>query len=317
MTKATGSLKVLITCPPMLRNLPEFRPRFEERGIALEAPDVVQTLSEPELVRLVPGCDGWIIGDDPATRAVFTAGKAGRLRAAVKWGVGVDNVDFVAARELGLPISNTPQMFGAEVADVAVGYVIALARHLVAIDRGVRAGSWPKPSGISLGGRTAALVGCGDIGRSTAKRLLAADMRVLVYDPVLAAANVPAGAELVRWPERVEEADFIVLTCALTRENRHMINAELLRRSRRGVRIVNVARGPLIDEPALVQALQSGQVSAAALDVFEDEPLPADSPLRKLDSCIFGSHNGSNTVDAVRRASERAIDLLFGFLNIS
>ena len=308
---------MLVTCPPMLRNLDEFRPRFEERAIDVAAPTVVQTLTEPELIELLPGCDGWIIGDDPATRAVFAAGKAGRLKAAVKWGVGVDNVDLEAAGELGIPVANTPCMFGKEVADLAVGYVTALAREFVAIDRGVRGGGWPKPTGISLEGRTVALVGYGDIGRNTARRLLAAEMRVLAYDPILESSTPPPAIEVAAWPDRVEEADFIVLTCALTPKTRHILDSTTFSRLRPGVRVVNVARGALIDESALVTALESGQVSAAALDVFEDEPLPGDSPMRRFDRCILGSHNGSNTVDAVRRASERAIELLFGFLGVS
>jgi phosphoglycerate dehydrogenase-like enzyme len=310
-------MRVLITCPPMLRDLDAMRPRFTQHAIALETPAVVQILSEPELIRLVPQCDGWIIGDDPATRAVFAAGKAGRLKAAVKWGVGVDNVDFAAAGEFGIPVTNTPAMFGREVADLAMGYVTALARQFVAIDRGVRAGAWPKPAGISLAGRTAALVGYGDIGRHTARRLLAAEMRVIVYDPAWTAGDTAAGIEIAQWPERVGEADFVVLACALTRENRHLIDGAALARMRPGVRIVNVSRGPLIDEPALAAALERQHVAAAALDVFEEEPPPAASPLRRFEQCVFGSHNGSNTVDAVRRASDRAIELLFGFLKIS
>ena len=310
-------MKVLVTCPPMLRALEEFRPRFEQRGIELQAPDVVQTLTESELGRIVPDGDGWIIGDDPATRAVFAAGKAGRLRAAVKWGVGVDNVDAAAARELGITVANTPGMFGKEVADLAVGYVTALARQFVAVDRGVRAGCWPKPSGISLEGRTVALVGYGDIGSNVARRLLAADMRVVAYDPVLSESQPPPGIAVANWPARVNEADFIVMTCALTRDNRQMLNGDILSGTRPGVRVVNVSRGGLIDERALVAAIESGQVAAAALDVFEDEPLPVDSPMRRFEQCILGSHNGSNTVDAVRRASNHAIDLLFGFLGVA
>jgi D-3-phosphoglycerate dehydrogenase len=278
---------------------------------------VVQTLAEAELLELVPRFDGWIIGDDPATAAVFEAGVRGRLRAAVKWGVGVDNVDFAAARRLGLPIANTPGMFGAEVADVALGYVIALARHLVAIDRGVRAGGWPKPRGTSLRGATVALAGLGDIGAHTAVRLLACEMRVIGYDPYADPARVPAGVARAVWPERVEEADFIVLTCALTPETRHMLSGEVLARVRPGVRVVNVARGPLVDERALAAALADGRVAAAALDVFETEPLPAASPLRGMEQCVFGSHNGSNTAEAVRRTSQRAIELLFGMLGVS
>ena len=307
-------MKVLVTCPPMVRMIEEFRPRFAALGVEVDAPAVVQTLPEAELIQMLPAYDGWIIGDDPATRAVFAAGMAGKLRAAVKWGVGVDNVDFVAARELGLPITNTPGAFGGEVADVAVAYVIMLARELMTIDRGVRAGGWPKPAGISLAGKTVGLVGFGDIGRNVGKRLAAADMRLIAYDPGLSEA--PPIAELAAWPARVEECDFLVFTCALTPKNCHMLNADVLARARRGVRVVNVARGPLIDEAALIAALGSGQVRSAALDVFEVEPLPTDSPLRAIEQCVFGSHNGSNTVDAVRRTSERAIGLLAGFLGL-
>ena len=186
---------------------------------------MVQTLSEAELLELVPECDGWIIGDDPATREVFTAGKAGSLKAAVKWGVGVDNVDFESARELGIAIANTPGMFGKEVADLAMGYVTALARGFVQIDRGVRSGSWPKPSGISLEGRTVALVGYGDIGRNTARRLHGggdAGRRLRSADRTLPIP--PPGIDVAVWPDRLDEADFIVLTCALTKDNRRMLN---------------------------------------------------------------------------------------------
>ncbi len=299
----------------MVRMIDAFRPRFAALGVDVDAPAVVQTMPESELIKLLPQYDGWIIGDDPATRAVFAAGMAGKLRAAVKWGVGVDNVDFVAARELGLPIINTPGAFGGEVADVAVAYVIMLARELSVIDRGVRAGTWPKPAGISLAGKTAGLIGFGDIGSNIGRRLAAADMKILAYDPALTAA--PENVEVAQWPARVEEADFLVFSCALTPKNRHMLDAGVLSRVKAGVRIVNVARGPLIDEGALVAALQSGRVHSAALDVFEIEPLPADSPLRAMERCVFGSHNGSNTVDAVIRTSERAIGLLAGFLGIA
>lgn len=310
-------MKVLITCPPMLRAIDSFRPLFAARGIEITTPNVVQILSESELIELVPQFDGWIIGDDPATARVFTAGKAGRLKAAVKWGVGVDNVDFAACKTLGIPISNTPGMFGREVADIAVGYVIALARQTFAIDRAGKAGGWIKPAGISLAGKTVALAGFGDIGRNTAKRLLAAEMKVIAYDPYYKVFPGLESVESANWPARVEEADFIVMTCALTPENRHMLSADVLAKTKRNVRVVNVARGPLIDEAALAASIASGQVHSAALDVFEVEPLPADSGLRAFgDRCLFGSHNSSNTVDAVERTSLKAIDLMAGFLGL-
>ena len=309
-------MKILVTCPPMLGMIDSFRHIFEEKGIELSAPNVVQTLSVEELKEIVPQHDGWIIGDDPATREVFEAGKAGNLKAAVKWGIGVDNVDFDACKDLNIPIINTPDMFGREVADIAMGYVVALARETFEIDRAVRDGKWIKPRGISLSGKKVALIGFGDIGQSTAKRLLALDMDVIAYDPF--ADNNPNLPEVERevWPTRVEEADFIVVTCSLTKSSFHMVNADVFKQAKDGVRVVNVGRGPIIDETSLEDALKSGKVYSAALDVFEVEPLPMDSYLRTHPHCIFGSHNASNTADAVERTSHIAIDKLFNFLNV-
>ena len=310
-------MKILVTCPPMLGMIESFLPVFAAKGIEVTAPNVVQTLSIEELKALVPQHDGWIIGDDPATREVFTAGKAGNLKAAVKWGIGVDNVDFEACRELDIPIINTPNMFGGEVADIAMGYVIALARETFQIDDGVRQGQWPKPRGISLSGKTVALVGYGDIGKNTAKRLLAADMRVIAYDPVAEPDQNLSAVEMATWPERVEEADFIIVTCSLTPSSHHMVNADVLSKARADVRLVNVGRGPVVDEKALETALKSGKVYSAAQDVFEIEPLPMDSYLRKHPRSIFGSHNASNTSDAVERTSRIAINKLFDFLEVT
>lgn len=310
-------MKVLVTCPPMLRMMGHLRHLFAEAGVEVHCPDVVQTLSEAELIELVPQFDGWIIGDDPATRSVFTAGKAGRLKAAVKWGIGVDNVDFAACKDLDIPITNTPMMFGREVADLAMSYLVSLARETYTIHAGVKAGQWPKPSGISLADRTLGLIGFGDIGRNVARRALASDMKVVAYDPFFKPSSGLDAVTPAQWPDRIGECDFMVFTCALTATNRHMLNGDVLKVAKDGVRIVNVARGPLIDEEALIGAIRSGRVHSAALDVFEVEPLPMNSPLRGFERCIFGSHNGSNTSDAVVRASQRAIALLYGFLGVA
>ncbi|QMW04580.1 phosphoglycerate dehydrogenase [Spirosoma foliorum] len=310
-------MKVLITCPPMLGQLAEFLPIFEEAGIEVIAPKVIQILSEEELLDLVPTVDGWIIGDDQATEQIFRAGKAGKLKAAVKWGIGVDNVDFKACKELGIPIINTPMMFGAEVATIAVSYVLGLARQTYYIDREVRAGNWVKPAGMSLAGHTVALVGFGDIGKATARFLKAFDMHINVYDPF--ATRTEADEEAYRFlnfPEGLEAADFVVTTCALTHATKHMINTETIQLMKDGVRIVNVSRGPIIEEAALIAALKNGKVHSAGLDVFEIEPLPMESELRQFDLCIFGTHNGSNTIQGVRRASHQAIRSIFKFLEI-
>lgn len=309
-------MRVLVSCPPMLGMIDEFRPIFEAKRIELSAPNVVQTLSESELCELLPQFDGWIIGDDPASTRVLEEGAAGRLKAIVKWGVGVDNVDFEAAKRLGLPAVNTPGVFGREVADVAMNYVGGLARETFRIDREIRINkSWPKPRGISLAGRRAGLIGFGDIGRNTAQRLLAAEMDVQVYDPYYQPVE---GLDVTarNWPDGVEECDFLVFTAPLNDATHHMFDEKVLDRVKPGVRLVNVGRGPVVKEAALLKGLQDGRIHSAALDVFEVEPLVPDSPLRAFDKCIFGSHNASNTEDAVRRVSLQAIDHLFGFLGV-
>lgn len=309
-------MRVLVTCPPMLGMIDEFRPTFERAGVDMEAAKVVQIMTEDELCDILPDFDGWIIGDDPASARVLEAGAAGKLKAIVKWGVGVDNVDFEAAEKLQLKSTNTPGVFGREVADIAMNYVGGLARETFRIDREIRTEmAWPKPSGISLADKIVALVGFGDIGRQTARRLLAADMRVVAYDPFFKPVD---GMEVENrsWPEGLGEADFIVFTAPLNPHTHHMFNMGTLGELKQGVRIVNVGRGPLIQETALLKGLEDGLVHSAALDVFEVEPLVQTSALRGFDRCIFGSHNASNTQDAVRRVSDTAMTKMFEFLGV-
>ena len=307
--------RVLVTCPPMLGRLEQFLAPARALGLQLEPAATTQVLPELELVRILKGYEGWIIGDDPATRQVFEAARAAGLKAAVKWGIGVDNVDFDACRELGIPIANTPNMFGGEVGDVALAYILGLARQTYYIDREIRRGGWPKPAGMSMAGKTVGIVGFGDIGYHTAQRLSGFEVEVIAWDPGVDGNRGLGFVSRAAWPERLGEVDFLVFTCSLNAHNRHMLNAQTLALLKPGTRVVNVARGPLIDEAALLQALQSGQVAAAALDVFETEPLPEDSALRDLPQCVFGSHNSSNTAEGVARASREALRLMAKFLH--
>ena len=307
--------KVLVTCPPMLGLFNEFVEPAKELGLELVAAKTTQVLSEAELISLLPDYEGWIIGDDPATKQVFEAAQKGQLKAAVKWGIGVDNVDFVACKALEIPIINTPNMFGGEVADVALGYLLGLARQTYFIDREIRQNNtWPKPAGMSISGKTVGLVGFGDIGYHTAKRLGGFDVDVVVYDPGIEGNRDLSYVTRKSWPEGLEVLDYLIFTCALNQHNRHMLNVNTIAQLKPGAQVINVARGPLIDEQALIAALQSGHIAAAALDVFEAEPLPNNSPLREMPQCIFGSHNGSNTVEGVRRASYEALQKLASFL---
>ncbi|GMN10060.1 phosphoglycerate dehydrogenase [Croceitalea sp. MTPC9] len=307
-------LKILVTCPPMLKMIDEVRHLYEEKNIELILPDVVQTLSEEELKKLLPTVDGWVIGDDSANRKVFESGKSGKLKAAVKWGVGIDNVDFDACKDLGIPITNTPNSFGGEVADLAMAYFIGLARNSYEIHENIKTGNWIKPSGQTIAGKTTAVIGLGDIGKNVIKRLKGFDVDIMGFDPFI--TDEIGGVKIRTFPQDLEKADFIILTCALTPSSKHMINKDTLSLMKPGVKIVNVARGGLIKEKDLLQFIKNGHVSAVALDVFEEEPVTLNNPLLQFSQNIFGSHNGSNTKEAVIRVSEKATKLIFEYLNI-
>lgn len=306
-------MKILVTCPPMLKQIEEYRYLFEEKNIELVAPKVVQVMTEDELIAILPEMDGWIIGDDPATEKVFTAGVNGNLKAAVKWGVGVDNVDFEACKKLNIPIINTPGMFGNEVSDVAIGMMLNLTRKLHIIDAEVRKGNWVKPVGNSTVGKKVGIVGFGDIGKAIGRKLKAFDMDIVAYDPN---AQGDYGISVKNFPEEIEELDYLFLACALNKSTYHLIDQDILSRLKKSVIIVNVSRGPLIDEDALISVLNQGEIGGAGLDVFEIEPLNTSSKLMEFDNCFFGSHNGSNTKEAVDKTSHKAINLLYGFLKV-
>lgn len=306
---------VLISCRQMQNVFSHFEAQFTEREIATVLPQVVQQLGETELVALLPGMDGMIAGDDHLTAR--TIASAPRLKIISKWGVGTDNIDKAAAASAGVVVTNTPGVFGGEVADVAIGYVVMLARQLHRVDASVRAGGWFKHEGRSLEGMTIGIVGFGSIGQAIARRARGFGMPLVAYDAFAATLAEPATAletRLVPLPEMLATSDFVVLSCPLTPETRHLLNDETLRLLKPGSFVVNVARGPLIEEAALAKALGNGHVAAAALDVFEDEPLPVSSPLRAFPQCVFGSHNGSNTTEGVMRASALAVANLFAHL---
>lgn len=309
--------KVLISCPPMIKQKESFMDAFSNLGIEPTWANVVQQYTETELIKILPEFDGWIIGDDPCTRDVLLAGKKGKLRALVKWGIGVDNIDFATCSELGIPVENTPNMFGDEVADLAMAYITNLSRFVIDVHIGVKNKDWLKPVGSSLKGKNIGIIGLGDIGMNIVERVAAAKMNIFAYDPFYKLSENVNVFELLIWPRKIEELDYLVISCSLTKENRHMINQEIISKLKKGVKIINVSRGPLIDEGALSEGLESGRISGAALDVYENEPLSDNSRLRGFKQIIFGTHNGSNTFEAVQKTSNLAIRKIASFLAIS
>lgn len=311
--------KVLITCMHLQRHFEKFRSEYDALGVEAVLPPIPgQQFGADDMERLLPGMDCVIAGDDAINRAALAKARDKGLKAVIKWGIGTDGIDKVAARDLGLPVFNTPGVFGEEVADLALSYLLLLARGLHRMDASVRAGGWLKVEGRSLSGKTAGVVGLGSIGRAIARRCAAFGLEVIGSDEqqIDAAALADAGATQVSFDTLLEKSDFVIVACNLTSENHHLFDERAFARMKAGAFLVNVARGQLVKEAALAEALKSGHLAGAGLDVFEVEPLPADSPLREMENCVFGTHNGSNTADAVHRVNRMTTDILFDTLGL-
>ena len=290
-------------------------------------------MSEDELCEIIGNFDGWIIGDDPCSERVIIKGIKGNLKAMVKWGVGVDNVDFEACKKYNLPVINTPGMFGEEVSDIAINYLLTLARETHTINNEVRNGNWYKPTGKSLTNKKVALIGFGDIGRCIARKCLAFRLKVYVSDPgfyydehnnkilckynknIIVSDNIQKSILCKNLQETVLNSDFIIVSCSLNKHTKGIINKEIIKCARKGVIIINVARGPIVVEKDIIELLDEGFIKSVGFDVFETEPLSLDNKLMNYKQNIYGSHNSSNTNDAVLRTSNLAIDTLFNFLN--
>ncbi len=307
-------MRVLIACPHLQRELHRFEPRFTALGIETEAPNVDQQLSEAYLLDNIARFDGVVAGDDPFTAAVIE--RATRLKVIAKWGIGVDNIDLVAAGKSSIPVLNTPGQLSAEVADVTIGYIIMLARKLHRIDTSVRKGTWAQERGVSLAGKSLGIIGLGGIGSAVARRALGHEMRVVGYDPyLLNPVNLQTmGVDLVQLDELLATSDFISLNCNLTPETHHLFGTREFALMKKGAFLVNTSRGSLIDETALISSLSTRRLAGAALDVFEQEPLSTENALCRLDNVILGSHNSSNTQDAVDRINELAVANLLSVL---
>lgn len=261
-------------------------------------------LTPEELLREMPKYDALLVrSETKVTKAVFGVGD--RLKVVGRAGVGVDNIDTAAAKERGVAVVNAPLAATNAVAELTLAHMLALARQIPRADATTRAGKWDKKAlmGIELSGRTLGLLGVGRIGGRVAELARAFGMRIIVYDPYVNAEKArELGATRVETPESlVAEADFVSVHVPLTPETKHIVNAQLLKTFKKGSFLLNVARGGIIDEAALLDALQKGHLAGAALDVFETEPLK-ETPLAALPNVHFTPHVGASTMEAQAKA---------------
>ncbi|NJE02403.1 hydroxyacid dehydrogenase [Thermococcus sp. JdF3] len=273
---------------------------------------------EARLLELVGDVEAIIVRSKPkVTRKVIEA--APKLRVIGRAGVGLDNIDLEAAKERGIKVVNSPGASSRSVAELAVALMFNVARKVAFADRKMREGTWAKKQamGIELEGKTLGVVGFGRIGYEVAKIARALGMNVLLYDPYPNEERArEVGGTFASLEDLLRESDVVTLHVPLIEATHHLINEERLRLMKSTAILINAARGAVVDTDALVKALQEGWIAGAGLDVFEEEPLPADHPLTKLDNVVLTPHIGASTVEAQMRAgvqvAEQIVEVLKG-----
>jgi D-3-phosphoglycerate dehydrogenase len=267
-------------------------------------------ITPEELPNVLPAYDGMVVRSRTKVRQPLID-VCPNLKVIVRGGVGLDTIDAEYARSKGVTVMNTPMASSASVAELAVGYMFALARSTYQATSSIKAEKWEKKSfeGVEIGGKTLGLVGIGNIGKEVAKRANALGMTVIAYDPYVKEA---VGVKLVTLDELLANADYISLHLPKTKESAGMIGADQFAKMKNGVRIVNCARGGIINEAALYEALVANKAAGAALDVYAEEP-PTDWKLMKLPNVIGSPHIGAATKEAQGRVGAEVADKLIEF----
>lgn len=292
------SIKVLVSAPYMQPVIERFRPLLAAHDIEIVVPIVNERLEEADLLPLMGDISGVICGDDRFTERVLQS--APKLKVIAKWGTGIDSIDQTACRELGIAVRNTLNAFSEPVADTVLGYMLSFARNLPAQDTQMKRGEWYKMPGRALHECTLGIIGVGNVGRAVAQRAAACGMRLLGCDPVMPNSHFLAATDMqmVTQNELLAHADFVSVNCDLNPTSFHLLDAAAFVQMKPSAIVINTARGPIVHEAALVEALQQGRIGGAALDVFEFEPLPAESPLRSMPNVMLAAHNANSSPSA-------------------
>jgi D-3-phosphoglycerate dehydrogenase len=307
--------KVLVSAPYFLPVIETWQQRLAGEGVELIRARVNERLSEEELLEVVADIDGIICGDDRITERVLDA--APRLKVISKWGTGIDSIDSEAAARRGISVCRTRNAFSEPVADTVLGYMLTFARKVTLLDRDIRQGRWEKPRLMALGECVLGVVGVGDCGKAVVRRAVSFGMRVLGNDIVKLSDDFVSatGLEVVSLEKLLATADFVSLHTDLNETSYHLIGKAQLEQMKTDAYLINTSRGPAVNEPELIEALQQRRIAGAAMDVFEDEPLPADSPLRDLDNCLLAPHTANSSPMAWDRVHESTVRNLLEVLN--
>jgi D-3-phosphoglycerate dehydrogenase len=308
---------ILFTAPYMIPFLDRFRPVFERYDLELIVPDVRERMEEADLLKYAGQFDGTVCGDDRYTSRVIEA-CAPRLKVISKWGTGIDSIDAEACSRYGVKVGRTLNAFTTPVADTVLGYMLAFSRRQPWMDKAMKSGEWDKIPGKALSESTLGVIGVGNIGKAVTRRARAFGTQVLgndiaVIDHVFISES---GIEMTSFEDLLARADFVSLNCDLNPTSRHLMNADTFALMKPSAVLINTARGPIVHEAALIATLQAGRLAGAALDVYEMEPLPLDSPLMKMENVLLAPHNANSSPAAWERVHWNTIMNLLGGLGI-
>lgn len=287
--------KVLLTAPYMLMEVEKFHDFFKAHNLDVTITNVIERMSEQELLDIIEDYEGVISGDDAFTRAVLS--KAKKLKVISKWGTGINTIDCKAAKEFGIKVCNTLNAFSHPVADTALAFMLDFARDVSANTDNIKNGIWEKTRCFTLGEKTLGIIGVGNVGVQVAKRANAFGMKILGNDirPIPAVILEQYNIEMVEKNQIYEYADIITIHCDLNADTDHLLNNDTFAQMKRKPYIINTARGGHIEHNALIQALETGVISGAGLDVFENEPVPADDKLLQFDNVVLAPHNSNSS----------------------
>lgn len=308
--------KVLISAPYFQNDIKLFEEELTSKGIDFELYPVKERMEEDELLSHLPPFNALVCGDDRVTKKVIDA--CPQLKVIVKWGTGIDSIDKIYAATNGIPVYRTPNAFTEPVSDSVLGYLLVYARSINVSDRLMKAGKWAKTRGYTLAEQTLGIIGLGDVGMAVARKASAFGMTIIANDiAAIPKAKYEAyGVTMVSKDELLAKADYVSLNCDLNKSSHHIIAEKELDLMQTSSILINTARGSLVSEPDLVYALQKGLIAGAALDVFEEEPLPANSPLRGMDNCLLSSHNVNVSPLFWGKVHRNTIDMLYKGLQI-
>jgi len=309
--------QILFTAPYMIPFVDRFRPVFEKYDLELILPGVQERMEADDILKYAGRFDGTICGDDRYTERVIQA-CAPRLKVISKWGTGIDSIDAEACSRYGIKVCRTPNAFTTPVSDSVLAYMLAFARRQPWMDKEIKSGRWEKIPGRALSECTLGVIGIGNIGKAVTRRARAFGMKVYGTDiiPVDHVFVTETGIEMTSLQSLLSHSDFISVNCDLNPTSHHLINHDTLSFVRPNAVLINTARGPIVDEQALIEALQSKRLAGAALDVFEFEPLPLASPLMKMDNVMLAPHNSNSSPAAWERVHWSTIRNLLDGLGI-